>query len=239
MYYTLAELLIDARNSKGLSLSQVEKMTRIRAEYIDALEQARYEDLPADVYIRGILKNYSHFLGLEYDEVVRLYRKDGVLAGISQEDMKQAPPSERKSKVVLLGKLALGAITVVGFGIIFWYLFSQYRILKAPPELLIEQPSQEYTTTTSPDMTLSGRTELSAKLYLNDQEVSLSEDGSFKLPFQLQPGDNIIEFRAQSLKNDKETTVTKTVVYEPVIGPEIPPSESESTEQDTSPIPEI
>lgn len=230
MYYTLSELLIDARNAKGLSLPQVEKITRIRSEYIDALERSRYQDLPADVYVRGILKNYSLFLNLDYDEVVRLYRKDGVLAGVSQEDMKQTPPLERKSKVVFLGKLTLAILTVLGAGIIVWYLFSQYRVLNAAPILLIENPTEESTTVSNPDIILSGRTELSSKLYLNDQEVSLSEDGSFQFPFQLQAGENTVEFRVRSLKNDKETRVMKTLMYVPIETEEIIPVPEESNE---------
>ncbi len=221
MYYTLSELLIDARNEKGLSLSEVEKETRIRAEYIDALENSRYQDLPADVYVRGILKNYAAFLNLDFDEVVRLYRKDGVISGVSQEDMRQTPPYERKSKVVFLGKLSIGALTFFACAVIGWYLFSQYRVLNAAPILLLENPVEETLLVSNPDIVLSGRTELSAKLFLNDQEVSISGDGSFKIPFQLQSGENSIEFRVQSLKNEKQTSVKRNIMYTPLQATEL------------------
>lgn len=53
------------RESKGLTLADAEKATRIKARYLEAMEQGRWDDLPGPVQARGFLKNYAAFLGLD------------------------------------------------------------------------------------------------------------------------------------------------------------------------------
>ena len=53
-----------ARESRGLSLRQVEQETRIRSRYLHDLERENFDVLPA-VYVLGSLKTYADFLGLD------------------------------------------------------------------------------------------------------------------------------------------------------------------------------
>ena len=53
-----------ARQSRGLSLRQVEQETRIRSRYLRDLEREEFDVLPA-VYVLGSLKTYADFLGLD------------------------------------------------------------------------------------------------------------------------------------------------------------------------------
>lgn len=67
----LGQWLREAREAKGLSLSQVEEATRIRQKYIAALESGLQEDLPGDVATRGFLRNYAVYLGLNAEDAIR------------------------------------------------------------------------------------------------------------------------------------------------------------------------
>jgi cytoskeletal protein RodZ len=69
----LGELLRKAREAKGLSLAQVEEVTRIRLAYLQALEEEAYEQLPAPVYTKGFLKNYALYLGLDAQQLLAHY----------------------------------------------------------------------------------------------------------------------------------------------------------------------
>jgi transcriptional regulator with XRE-family HTH domain len=64
-------LLTEARLRRGLSLSDVERQTRIPRRYLQALEADDFNILPAPVYARGFLRNYARFLGLDENEIVR------------------------------------------------------------------------------------------------------------------------------------------------------------------------
>jgi cytoskeletal protein RodZ len=60
----MGEELRRARESKGLNLLQVEEVTKIRVKYLEALENEDFNVIPGKVYIKGFVKNYAAFLGL-------------------------------------------------------------------------------------------------------------------------------------------------------------------------------
>jgi len=82
----LGQLLQEARQQKGVSLEQVEEVTRIRQRFLKALEEENYTALPAEAYVKGFLRNYALYLGLDPQEVMALYEGRGV------EGKKAAPP---------------------------------------------------------------------------------------------------------------------------------------------------
>ena len=70
----LGELLRNTREKKGLSLAQVEEATRIRRAFLEALEEGNHDLLPPPVYVKGFLKSYAQFLGLDPQQVLSLYQ---------------------------------------------------------------------------------------------------------------------------------------------------------------------
>lgn len=63
-------VLAARRGERGLSIEQVAASTRIRSDYLRALEADDYESLGAPVYARGYVRTYATFLGLDPDELV-------------------------------------------------------------------------------------------------------------------------------------------------------------------------
>jgi hypothetical protein len=61
----IGSTLRDARERRGLGLGEVERATRIRVRYLAALEEERFELLPARAYAKGFLRVYADFLGLD------------------------------------------------------------------------------------------------------------------------------------------------------------------------------
>ncbi len=59
-----------ARTDRGKSIEEASRETRIRAEYLQALERERFDVLPGDVYVRGFLRSYSSYLGLDPEKVL-------------------------------------------------------------------------------------------------------------------------------------------------------------------------
>lgn len=66
----LLRRLRDTRVLAGISLSDVERDTRINRAYLEAIEDGRFDDLPAPVYARGFVRSYSRYLGLDPEESV-------------------------------------------------------------------------------------------------------------------------------------------------------------------------
>ncbi len=61
------------REQLGLTLEEAERVTRIRGQYLQALERDDLEALPSSVQARGFLKNYADYLGLPTEQVLRQY----------------------------------------------------------------------------------------------------------------------------------------------------------------------
>lgn len=67
------ELLRQARESQGLPLDEIARGTHIRVEYLAAIEDNNFAQLPGDVYTRGFLRNYASFVGLNPQDVIVAY----------------------------------------------------------------------------------------------------------------------------------------------------------------------
>lgn len=83
---SVGKILYEARVAKGLTLLDAENATSIRGYYLDALEQDDYSKLPEEVFIKGIIRNYGNYLGLNGPELVNMYK--ATKAGINVEDVK-------------------------------------------------------------------------------------------------------------------------------------------------------
>jgi len=69
----VGEHLRHAREQRGITILQAEMETRIRAAIIDALETGDYANLPPEPFLRGLLRTYATYLGLDSEQVLALY----------------------------------------------------------------------------------------------------------------------------------------------------------------------
>ena len=63
---TLGERLQEARQRLGVTLREAAEFTKIRTDYLQAMEASQFESIPlADVYKRGFVKVYAKYLRLD------------------------------------------------------------------------------------------------------------------------------------------------------------------------------
>jgi len=60
------------RAQKNLSLDDISEELRVRREYLEAMEQGRFDLLPAGFYRRSFLKAYAEFLKLDADHILKM-----------------------------------------------------------------------------------------------------------------------------------------------------------------------
>ena len=89
---TVGELLRNQREKKGLSVKEIENAISIRTIYINAIEEGNYNLVPGEVYLKGFIRNYANYLGLNGQEMVDLYRQ-------FQKDVPTAPQNATPDKV--------------------------------------------------------------------------------------------------------------------------------------------
>jgi transcriptional regulator with XRE-family HTH domain len=69
----LGHILREARETKGLTLREVQEKTRISSRFLEALEMGDYDRLPTPTHVRGFLRNYARFLGLDPNPLLERY----------------------------------------------------------------------------------------------------------------------------------------------------------------------
>jgi transcriptional regulator with XRE-family HTH domain len=111
----LGETLRRARTSKGISLEDAERVTRIPRKYLEALELENFGILPAPVYARGFLRSYSSYLGLEPSELMPFFPvghvEEPALDPLPEMD---EPRTWNMNGVVAMGVVGLLILLVIG-----------------------------------------------------------------------------------------------------------------------------
>ncbi|MFD1888319.1 helix-turn-helix domain-containing protein [Paenibacillus wenxiniae] len=67
----LGRQLRDARLARGLSLDDVQEMTKIRKRYLEAIEAGDFKVLPGSFYVRAFIKTYAEAVGISPDELLQ------------------------------------------------------------------------------------------------------------------------------------------------------------------------
>jgi hypothetical protein len=119
--FEIGNSLREARLRKELDFPELEQGTKIRAKYLRALEDENFDQLPAPTYVRGFLRAYADYLGLDgqlyVDEYNVRYASDEVL----ERRIRGSSPSRRprprqrrfESRIVWLALLGIAAVTAL------------------------------------------------------------------------------------------------------------------------------
>ncbi len=203
----LPKILKSVRNKVDLSISQVEKETRIKKEHLKALEKGDYSNLPEPVYVRGFLKKLAQLYGFDSTKLIEKYRLDSQTSSKKTEEDNIGFKNARLSNSVILITpriitIALG--TVVGLFLIgyLWFEVSGFAIA---PKLAIERPSKQELEIKKDELVVSGQTDESATLSINQEPVPVDSDGNYNQTVKLQPGYNILHLEAKN-KSGKITS---------------------------------
>jgi hypothetical protein len=121
--FEIGNSLREARLRQGADFPEIEQGTKIRAKYLRALEEEQFDVLPAQTYVKGFLRSYAEYLGLDGQLYVDEYNSRFV---VGEEDRSSrprlsAPPSrgvQVQSRVLLL--TLLGIVSVTALVIVAW-----------------------------------------------------------------------------------------------------------------------
>jgi cytoskeletal protein RodZ len=213
---TLGEKLGKLRSDRRISLTEVSRVTKIQVKYLEYLEKGVYDKLPADVYVKGFLRNYSEFLGVDEKILVKLYEKErGIENNLKKgkKTKKEILPSGREkisitSLVITPGILAVGAIILLVCGG-FFYLYKELGSFASMPRLVIIHPEKNHFTADN-SVEISGITDQDAKIFINEQPVIVNDGGKFNENLTVQSGTNTVTIKAVNRFN-KEAVEILTV----------------------------
>jgi Helix-turn-helix domain len=118
--FEIGNSLREARTRQGLDFPEIEQGTKIRAKYLRALEDEQFDLLPAQTYVKGFLRSYAEYLGLDGQLYVDEYNSRFVVGEEEQQTRpRRSTPQSRgvevQSRVVLLTLLGIAAVTALVF----------------------------------------------------------------------------------------------------------------------------
>ena len=122
----IGEMLRAARRQQGRTLADAAAETRVRETYLAALEEEDFAAVGGDVYVKGFLRSYARYLGVDPDPLLERFRAEHERpedqAQIAQQPLPPVGPvgpmgpmgeRQRPSQVVIIGGVVIGILLVL------------------------------------------------------------------------------------------------------------------------------
>ena len=119
--FEIGNSLREARMRQGFDFPELEQATKIRGKYLRALEQEEFDQLPGPTYVKGFLRSYAEYLGLDGQLYLDEYNSRFL---VGEEEVPFRPrrssvrrPEHRRieSNVVLLALAGIAVVTLLVF----------------------------------------------------------------------------------------------------------------------------
>jgi cytoskeleton protein RodZ len=134
--FEIGNSLREARLRRGVDFAQAEVATKIRGKYLRALEDEQFELLPAQTYVKGFLRTYAEYLGLDGQLYVDEFNSRFVAGDEHDPRSRRSstrPQRQNRRSEANLVLIALGAIVVLTVVVFSAWKWSGGDDQSAPP----------------------------------------------------------------------------------------------------------
>ena len=147
---TVGEQLRAGRTAQQLTIRQVAESTKIRTDYLEALESGDYNRFVAPVYIRGFVRTYATLLRLDTAQVMAVL--DGELGQTTKfRSDPSLQPTKRGPLDVLLYQISrinwprtgLALLLLLLLGGVFWAVSAWRKAATTDPLAGVKPPLYE------------------------------------------------------------------------------------------------
>lgn len=136
---TIGEILLGAREDKGLTIEKVSQETKIPPKMLEYLETDNFEAVPAKVYVKGFLRTYAGMLGLDAEHILNKYEVQSGQTHTTKGDHWEIETDVIEEKLrppKIFRNIVLPAILIVVLIIVFSRIGCQReREVEPPPPL--------------------------------------------------------------------------------------------------------
>lgn len=198
---TISTILREEREKRGLSLDDVVSATKIRRNFIVAIEEGKFSSLPSESYAMGFVKNYGEFLGISPERAAALFRRE--YDSKSTENVPKFRKAVRVSSARFSLKSARSFLILGVAVVVLAYIFYQFSFLFIGPKLSIVTP-QDGQAISENIVSVSGKTDPYATVTINNENAYVDLTGSFKKTLYVYSGQAKISVSAKN-RYGKET----------------------------------
>ena len=209
---SIGEALRLAREERGESVEDVERLTHVGKKFVHALEANDLKKLPEPVYAKKFVKALAKHYGIDPEAASDALLKEMAVAADVPVAGRPVNFVEGRSLVaapILFKSVALAAAFL---GIIGYFAYSVHAILK-PPAVTLYSPHDDQVFANS-RVVLEGVTEPEVDLSVNGEAVLINADGSFKDVLNLPPGVSHLRLIAKKRHSREQEILLKVVVEE-------------------------
>ena len=201
------------RKKRKLSPYQVEEATKIKREYIVALEKRRFSVLPESVYVRGFLRTLARFYQIDPVRLIDGFREeiDPKKPGV-QESVNFRTSRLKEPIIIVTPRLLTITLGVIVGLFLIGYLWYEVSGFAVAPKLTLDQPAQEELQIKKDLLRIKGRTESNASLTINQEPIPVNQEGKFNQRIRLQPGFNILTLKATNRSGRETVKKIKIIV---------------------------
>lgn len=202
---SIGKAIKEVRQAKKISFNQLEEATKIKKEFLKAIEKENWTNLPSLSVVTGFVKSITHALEVDEGRLTALLRRD-----YPPKKVTINPKPDVSNRFTWSPKITfIAGILVVGV-VVLGYLGFQYLKFTSAPSLEIFSPKQGEVVTTD-KVNVSGQTDIDAVVSINNQPVVLDEDGKFNTEVKIFQGTQEIKVEATS-RSGKSTIVSRKIV---------------------------
>jgi len=99
---SLGIFLKKSREERHIELDEVVEATRIQRHNLEAIENEEWSKLPSQVFIKGFLKSYAEFLGVDKETVIHHYLRTSSFEKTTPEALKKTRPQLAKPYLIII-----------------------------------------------------------------------------------------------------------------------------------------
>ena len=199
------EVIKQARLKKKLSREKLESRTKIKKEFIEALENSRWDSLPEYPVVFGFVKNIADTLGLDRPNLTALLRRD-----YPPKVLRVNPKPEIQDKFKWGPRATFATAVAVVLLVVLVYLGVSYLNFIRPPFLELQEPVDNQLVVKKA-LFVRGKTNPEAFIEVNNQPVLVGEEGYFETEIEIFEGTEEVFVRAKS-RSGKETVIRRKIV---------------------------
>lgn len=204
---TVGDILKSARIKKRYSLKKVEKETKIKREFVEAIENENWAILPELPVVSGFVKNLASFLDVDVKTAYATLKRD-----YPPQRLSINPKPDVGGKFTWTPKYTFLVGILIIILALFGYLGFQFIKFNSPPTLEVTFPPDNFITTSN-KVDVSGKTDLDATVKVNNQLVLVGEGGTFSGQVEIFEGTKEIVITATN-RSKKETTIVRKIIPE-------------------------
>lgn len=185
---TVNQILREERLKQGQSILTVEKKTKIKRRFLEAIENGDYKILPSESYAVGFVKNYAKHLELDDYKIGRMFRRE------YEEETQKIIPSFSNKQSSLFHRVFFNPrfiLVVLLLILIGGYLGFQYSAYFFPPRLMVQSPLDNQKISNN-IVEIKGETDPYSTLKINGDETYVDLDGTFEKNIYLFSGEREI-----------------------------------------------